>query len=99
MNDIFTNERVSAGHPRPLENIVPATHNNVFQSLARLRKAIKLADAYDAIGYDDLTLRHISSGQSLVACTLANAHHASSDTWEVVTELLKQRRLMRQAVK
>lgn len=79
---------------------MPTTpRNNAFQSLARLRKAAKLADAYDAIGYDDLTLHHISSGQQIVARRLADVHDASPDTIEVVVELLKQRRLMRQAVK
>lgn len=75
------------------------TRNNAFQSLARLRKSVKLADALDAIGYTDLTMHHISPGQSRVARSLADVHDASPDTWEVVMELLKQRRLMRQAVK
>lgn len=71
---------------------------NPHGELACLRKAIRLADALDVIGYTDLTVVHISSAQMAVASSLASVPQASSATWEVVYELLKQRRQYRLAL-
>lgn len=72
---------------------------NPHEDLARLRKATRLVDVLDAMGYTDLTMRSVSSPQWIVVLQLATSSTSPSpETWEVVIGLLKQRRLYREAL-
>lgn len=71
---------------------------NVYEELARLRKAIRLADALDAGGWTVENLHTLSRPQLTVIAKRTGVDVASTETWTEVLDLLASRKAARRAV-